>query len=307
MGALDSLRRGYPLNDLVEAAAARRTVAAALAEHDARAVVFSTVTATMLAPRLEVPYAVRLDSPAALNRPGLRNTPLHALERQGLGGARVVLPWSRAALAALPPGASLAVVLPPPIAPSGPPDGEPERLAVAYVPDPKAKGLDLLCAAWAAANLDEARLAVFGIEEARARGYLRRAGIRVPPGVEWRGMAAASEFRAALRRCRAFVSAARWEDFGQAPLEGLADGATLVTAPAGGAYEALGIAQELAPELVADSTDPASLGPCLEKAFAMDDARRAAYREAALATLEPYRPESLVRALRDHVLPALLG
>jgi glycosyltransferase involved in cell wall biosynthesis len=260
----------------------------------------------MLAPQLEVPYAVRLDSPALLNRPGLRNSALHALERQGLGGARVVLPWSRAALAALPPGASLAVVLPPPIVSSGPPEPRPERLAVAYVPDPKAKGLDLLCAAWAAAAVSDARLAVFGIEEARGREHLRRASIRVPSGVDWPGMTGAAEFRAALRRCCAFLSAARWEDFGQAPLEALADGALLVTGPAGGAYEALAIARELDAELVADSTDPASLGACLESAFAIDDGRRAAYREAAGAALAPYRPEELVRSLRERVLPTLL-
>ena len=44
----------------------------------------------------------------------------------------------------------------------------------------------------------------------------------------------AAEFRARLRRARVFVHGARWEDWGQAPLEALADGALLATVPSGG-------------------------------------------------------------------------
>jgi glycosyltransferase involved in cell wall biosynthesis len=306
IGALDRLRRGYPVNDLVEAAAARRALRAGL-RRSPRAVVFSTVTAAMGAPRLSIPYAVRLDSPAALNRPGLRNRVLHALERRALGRARLVLPWSRAALAALPEGAERAVVLPPPVVPSGVPAEERERLAVAYVPDPKAKGLTLLCAAWARAAPADARLAVFGIEPERARRHLARFGPEQPAGVEWRGLLPEDEFRAALRRCRAFVHAATWEDFGQAPLEALADGALLVTAPSAGAYEALALARDLDPELVAPALDPDALAACVRGAFELSEADARTYRERAADLLAPYRPEALEETARERVLPALLG
>jgi len=52
IGATGRLRRAYPVNDLVEAAAARRAVASALKRRP-RAVVFSTITAALLAPKLE--------------------------------------------------------------------------------------------------------------------------------------------------------------------------------------------------------------------------------------------------------------
>src|SRR4029453_7392987 len=78
IGALGPLRRAYPVNDLVEAAASRRALTAAL-ERRPRAVVFSTVTAALMAPRMQLPYAVRLDSPAALNRPGRASSVLHPL------------------------------------------------------------------------------------------------------------------------------------------------------------------------------------------------------------------------------------
>lgn len=304
VGALDRLRRAYPANDLVEAAAARRALKAGL-RREPRAVVFSTITAAMLAPRLDVPFAVRLDSPAMLNRPGVRNAPLHALEQRALSRCRLVLPWSGAALTALPAGTSRSVVLPPPIAPSGPPAERPSPVAVAYVPDPKAKGLSLLCEAWQRAAIADARLAVFGIEADRARRHLERFGPAEPPRVEWRGQAPPAEFRAALRGARAFVHSAVWEDFGQAPLEALADGAPLVTVPSGGAYEAIALARELAPELVAADLEPESLASCIRTAFAIEDA--SAYRERAAALLAPYRSEALEETVRERVLPALLS
>jgi hypothetical protein len=303
IGALDRLRRGYPVNDLVEAAAARRAVRGGL-RSEPRAVVFSTVTAAMLAPRLQVPFAVRLDSPASLNRPGARNAPLHGLEQRALGRARLVLPWSGAALAALRAATSRAVVLPPPIVPSGAAADERERLAVAYVPDPKAKGLSLLCDAWAKAAVPDARLAVYGLERDRALRHLARFGPAEPDRVEWKGQVPADEFRTALRTCAAFVHSAVWEDFGQAPLEALADGALLATVPSGGAYEALAPARELAPELVAADLEPDSLAASIRAAFAMD---AAAYRERAAALLAPYRPEALEETVRERVLPVLLA
>jgi hypothetical protein len=307
IGALDRLRRAYPVNDLVEAAAARRVIAAALARRRPRALVLSTVTAAMLAPRPELPYAVRLDSPARLNRRGLRNRPLHALERRHLDAATLVLPWSEAARDALPPGAAPTVVLPPPVVSSGTRHGPPERLAVAYVPDPKAKGLDVLCAAWAQAGIEGARLEVFGIEPERARRHLARTGVVEPPTVTFRGMVGAAEFRSALRRARAFVGAARWEDFGQAPLEALADGALLVTVPSGGAFEALRLARRLEPRLVAGAVGPGPLAAAIECAFAMDEDRMVAYRKSATEQLARYRPEAIVETLRELVLPVLLG
>ncbi|MDX6642560.1 MAG: hypothetical protein QOD76_522, partial [Solirubrobacteraceae bacterium] len=251
VGRLHVVRRvgpgAYPLVDLVEAAAARRAFRTAVAATRPRAVVFSTTTAALLAPVSDLPYAVRLDAPAVVNRPGARNAIQHALERRRLAGARLVLPWSRACADVLPSGSALAVVVPPPLEPSGATDRRRKRLAVAYAPGPREKGLDLLCAAWAAAGLKRARLAVFGIDEARGRSYLARHGVPEPAGIEWRGLVAHAEFRAALREARAFVSASAWEDYGQVQLEALADGALLVCAPGGGTFEALPLARALDP------------------------------------------------------------
>jgi glycosyltransferase involved in cell wall biosynthesis len=307
IGALDRFRRAYPANDLIEAVAARRATASALPRLRPRSLVFSTVTASLLAPRLAVPYAVRLDSPAVLNRPGPQNAALHGLERHKLARAALVLPWSEAARSALPDGHGPTVVLPPPVVPSGDPAWKRERMAVAYVPDPKAKGLDVLCAAWAAAAVDDARLDVFGIEPERALRHLGRTAVAQPDSVQWRGMTGADEFRAALRRATAFVSAARWEDFGQAPLEALADGALLVTVPSGGAYEALRLARELNPSLVAPEVAPEGLAQAIRAAFAVQPDEAGAYREAAAERLTAYRPEALRRAVAERVLPALLS
>src|SRR5215204_6897557 len=143
-GAADRLRRGYPLNDLVEMHAARRTVRTAVERYEPRAVIVSSTTAALLLPALPMPYAIRFDAPARLNRPGARNAFLHALERRAMRRSRITIPFSVAGAEALPNGAARSIVVPAPVDPSpsggGSVSAGRERLAVAYVPDPKAKG-----------------------------------------------------------------------------------------------------------------------------------------------------------------------
>jgi glycosyltransferase involved in cell wall biosynthesis len=308
IGLTDRLRRAYPVNDLVEALAARRATNSALKRLHPRAVVFSTTTAALLAPDPGCPHAIRLDAPAAMNRPGARNAILHALERQALATATLVLPTSTAAAAALPAGAAPSVVVPPPIVVAESPGGvEREPVAVGYTPDPKAKGLDLLCRAWALTDAPpDARLEVFGIERERALRYLDRAGVLEPPGVRWRGLAPAEAFHATLARCRAFITSARWEDFGMAQLEALALGALLVCTATKGPFEARGIARELKPELVAADQSPDALSRSIASAFAVSDRETKAYRAAASRRLDGYRPDAVARTVADQVLPALL-
>lgn len=310
IGWTDRLRRGYPVNDVVEAVAARRALATGVRRDRPRGLVVSTTTAALLIGDPGVPFAVWLDSPARLNRPGALNTPLHWLERRQLARARVLMAHSPGTVAALPPGAAPAVLVPPPV-PAAPRGGRDpnlrEPLAVGYTPDPKAKGLGLLCAAWEQAALPGVRLLVAGIEPERARAFLTRRGIPLPAGAELVGMLPQPEFRALLSRALVFVSAARWEDFGIAPLEALDRGAALVCAPAGGPFPALALARSLAGEFVAADRTPRSLAGALQAAFAASAQRLAAYRVAARAELEPYRPEASVARIRAEVLPALLG
>ncbi len=307
-GLASRLRRGYPANDLIEMHAVRRATRAGLERLRPRALVVSTTTAAMLLPQLDVPYAVRLDAPARMNRPGTRNAALHALERRGLARAALVLPLSEAARSELPEGAAPAVVVSPPIEASGPPaGGERERVAVAYVPDPKAKGLDVLVAGWSAAAVPEARLEVYGLAPETARAHLRRTGVPEPATLDLKGTVPASEFRARMRRAHVYAAGARWEDFGQAPLEALADGALVATVPSGGPFEALRISRQLEPELVASRIDGAALAPAIRAAFALDPERVDAYRGRAAELLRPLRAEVVQRTVAERVVPRLLG
>jgi glycosyltransferase involved in cell wall biosynthesis len=307
IGWTNALRRAYPVNDLVEAVAARRALAAGMRAQRPRALVISTTTAAFLVGDPGVPFAVWLDSPARLNRPGVRNVPLHRLERRQLARARVLMPHSPGAVAALPPGAARSVMIPPPVPAAPPPSPGRERFAVGYTPDPKAKGLELLCAAWSQAALPDVRLLIAGIPPERARAFLGRRGAALPAGAELVGMLAQPEFRDLLARAHAFVSAAAWEDFGVAPLEALDRGAVVVGAPGGGPFPALALARTLAPEFVARERTAASLADALRAAFAASPDSLATYREAARAELEPYRPEASVARIAAEVLPALLG
>ncbi len=288
--------------------AARRAARSAVERHEPRAAVVSSTTAAMLLPSLPMPYAVRFDAPARLNRPGVRNALLRSLERRAMRRARVTIPFSVAAGEALPEGAARAIVVSPPIDPSAPGAGEErEPLAVAYVPDPKAKGLDVVVAAWAAASVEGARLEVYGIDPDRARSHLRRTGVAEPDSLDLGGTVPAADFRARLRRARVFVHGARGEDWGQAPLEALADGALLATVPSGGPYEGLRLARQLNPALLAGEIDAAALAPAIRAAFELPDESAHAYRERAARLLRPYRSDAVQETVTSELVPALLG
>ena len=307
IGWTNALRRGYPVNDFVEAIAARRALNAGLRRYRPRALVLSSTTVALLIGDPGVPFAVWLDSPARLNRPGVLNAPLHWLERRQLARARVLMPHSPGTVVALPPGAAPSVLVPPPVPEAPPPADARERFAVGCTPDPKAKGLALLCAAWAQAALPGVRLLIAGIPPERARAFLSRRGSALPEGVELVGMLPQPAFRDLLSRAHAFVSAAEWEDFGIAPLEALDRGALLVAASAGGPFPALELARSLGPEFVAADRTAGSLAGALQAAFAAPEDRLSTYRVAARAELGPYRPDASVARLRADVLPALLG
>jgi len=306
IGLTNALRRGYPVNDLVEAIAARRALRAGVSAHLPRALVISTTTAAFAIGDPGVPFAVWLDSPARLNRPGALNWPLHLLERRQLARARMLMAHSPGTLEALPAAAAPSVLVPPPIPAAPPPSHVREPFCVGYTPDPKAKGLPLLCAAWEQAALPGVRLLIAGLAPDRAAAFLARRGITLPRTAELVGMLPQPAFRDLLARARVFVSAAEWEDFGIAPLEALDRGAALVCAPAGGPFPALALGRSLSPEFVAAERSAASLARALQIAFATPDDRLSAYRVAARAELAPYRPEASVARIQAEVLPALL-
>jgi glycosyltransferase involved in cell wall biosynthesis len=307
-GAADRLRRGYPLNDFVEMHAARRAVRTAVERREPRALIVSSTTAAMLLPRLPMPYAIRLDAPARLNRPGARNAALRSLERRAMRRALLTIPFSVAGAEALPEDSGRAIVVSPPIDPSSRElAAAREPLAVAYVPDPKAKGLEVVVGGWAAAAIEGARLEVYGLEPDWARAHLHRTGVAEPDSLDLRGMVPANEFRAALRRARVFIHGARWEDWGQAPLEALADGALLATVPSGGPYEGGRLARQLNASLIADRIEAGALAPAIRAAFELPDDDIQTYRERATELLKPYRSEQVQETVARELLPALLG
>ena len=283
IGLSGKLRRGAAAVDLVEALAARR----ALRDVDARAVVFSTTTAALLA-RPRVPYGIRFDATAALNRPGPGGAWQRRVERRALGDATVVIPVSSGA-----ERAAGGVRVPIPIERL---DGAAERDidAVTYAADPRKRGLEVVARAW-----EGGRLVVGGIDRERGLRWLERHGVPEPPAIEWAGPLPRGRWLELVGRARMFVNASRWEDFGIAPMEALSAGTPLVTVPTPGSFEALPLARELAPELVSDD-----LRAAIRAASSVD---RESYAERARELLRPYRPEAVLATLRERVLPELLG
>lgn len=291
--AAGALRRNPAVTDLVEALAARR----AAGELDARAVIFSTVTAGLLQRTPEVPWALRFDSTAALNRPGWSGAWQRRRERELLGRAPLLLPWGEQAAAAAGGGLVLRV-------PVEEAEGAAMRDidAIAYAGYPRKRGLDLLCAAWGEVARPGRRLVIGGVERGRALQWLNRCGVSEPGGVEWAGPLPRPEWLALVGRARVFVNASRREDHGLAQLEALAAGCMLVTVPSPGPYEALPFARQLAPELVASAVDAAALAPALRAGL---DLEAPAYPARARNLLQPFRPQAVERLVAEQLLPAL--
>ena len=299
------LRRQTAVTDLVEALAARRAARGLRAS----ATVYSTVTAALLAPTRR-PYAVRFDSPAALNRPGRSGAWQRARERRVLGGARLLLPWGEAAARAVParvraPGGPELVVLPVPLDDAEPAPRARDIDAVAYAGYPRKRGLELVCGAFAAVAPPGASLVVGGLDRDRGLEWLERHGMAEPEGIEWAGALPRADWLALVARARVLVNASRWEDYGLTQLEALAAGTALVTVPSPGAYEALAPARALDARLVAREVSAEALAPALRAGLALDAEELAAYGLRARELLAPYRRDAVAATLSGAVLPAL--
>lgn len=308
-GATGRLRRHIAVTDLVEGLAARR---AARATFDARAVIVSGATTALLLPRPRVPWAVRFDSPAVLNRDGWSGAWQRARERQVLPAADLLLPWGQAAAQAAAPllehtvRPPRMVQLPVPVEVPPPVDAAARGLeAVAYAGWLWKRGIDLLCAAWSEAAPAGARLTIGGCDRETGSAWLRRCNVAEPHGVEWAGSMPREAWLDRVARARLFINASRREDYGLAQLEALAAGTPLVTVPSPGAYEALPMARRLAPELVAAEVSAPALATALRAGFALNDRARTVYGERAATALAPYRRARVLDVVRREVLPAL--
>ncbi len=265
--------------ELAWALNARRAASAAIAAHSPRAVLYSSTTAALLGP---VPGAIRFDAPAAGNRPGRHGVWQRPVEARRFAAAPLLVPWSEGGLAEAPRPHGDAVVVPVPVAPSGPP-AERDIAALTYGANPHKKGLDRVLAAWRRAARPGEELVVAGLEG------------RDGGGVRYAGLLPRADYRALLRRARAFVTAPRREDYGIAQLEALADGCLLVTTPSPGPYAALPVARELDPRLVA---------PELAIRTALDDPFPD-YAERATELLHPWSPDAVDRVVAEQLLPRL--
>jgi glycosyltransferase involved in cell wall biosynthesis len=191
------------------------------------------------------------------------------------------------------------LVLPVPVEPSASPEelarAPRDIAAITYAANPAKKGLDVLLVAWARVRGPGEELWVTGVQE----DDLRAQGYRLPAqGVRVTGSLPREEYRALLRRARAYVCAARREDYGIAQLEALADGCMLVTVPSPGAYAALPLARELDPRLVSQD-----IGAALR--VALDDPAPA-YAERAAGALRPFRREAVDALVSERLLSALI-
>ena len=281
--------RTYALTDLAWARAARVAARAGIVAHDPRAIVYSTTTAALLWPR---PGAIRFDAPSAANRPGRHGVWQRPLERRRLRAAPLLVPWDATSLAETPRPHADAIVVPMAVAPSSATGAARDLTAITYAANPHKKGLDRVLSAWAQARTRDEQLVVAGAD-------LRLGDLA---GVTVAGRLAPAEYRALLRRARVFVTAPRREDYGIAQLEALADGCLLVTTAAPGPYAALPLARALDPRLVAADAD----GLAAALRIALDDPAPGYARRAA-AALAPFAPDAVDAAVRDELLPRLLG
>jgi len=277
--------RTLALTDLGWALAARRAALAAISRETPDAVIYSTITAALLAP---APGAIRIDALAAANRPGRHGVWQRPRERRVLARAPLLVPVSEQAMTGAPSRTGRVLVVPIAVEPSGPllRGAARDIAAITYGANPSKKGLDEVLAAWASARRDGEELLVAGVRE------LPRAD-----GVCGLGMLDRDAYRALLRRSRIYIAASRREEYGIAQLEALADGAMLVSTDTPVGYPALELARTLDARLVA-----ADLAAAIRTA--LDDPREG-YAAALAPLLERFSRTSVDRVVAEQLLPAL--
>ena len=279
--------RTLALTDLAWARAARAATLEALSRERPRAVIYSTITAALLAP---LPGAIRFDALSAQNRPGRHGIWQRPRERVVLARAPLLLPVSEWALSGAPPDGPRAIVTPIPVEPSGPALVGRERdiAAITYAAHPHKKGLDRILRAWSGARRDGEELVIAG-----------RVDLPRMDGVRGVGALERPAYRALLRRARLYLAAPRREEYGIAQLEALADGAMLVSADTGVSYPALPLARAVDARLIGGD-----LGGAIRTAL---DHPRPDYAAAIAPLLEPFSGASVDRVVAERVLPALIG
>lgn len=286
--------RTFALTDFVQARAARRAALAGIDAHDPRAVIYCSITASLLWP---APGAIFLDSIAAENRPGRHGIWQRQVERRRLREAPLVLTWSRRSLDSLSEPRPASVVVPVPVQAPPPGDAPRDVAAVTYAGDPVKRRLAKVLEAWREARRGDELLIVTALSPEGLELLPRP--LRSLEGVELAGRLSPPEFRALLARARSFIAAPRIEDYGIAALEALACGCRLVTTPSPGPYPALELARELDPRLVSDDLAAAIR-------LALDDPRPG-YGERASELLEPFSRQAMDRSVAEVVLPRLLS
>jgi hypothetical protein len=310
-GAGRIVRRSLVTIDIHECVALRHATLRALRRERPRATIYSSSHAAMLQPHTARtgPVAIRFDTPAQLSRLGRIYSPEHWLERRRFRDARILLPWGTEVVpdvtSALPPETDV-VALPIPIELPPLRHGR-EPFAIAYAGSPDKKGLDLMIRAWSAAAVDGRKLMIAGIDAVAGRRFLKARAVDEPENVEWLGLIAPSDFRALTRRAELYIAASRYENYGIAQLEALADGALLVTLPSSGPYAAMSLNRSLAPALVGSTFTASALAESLEAALALAPAERDAYRARAHELLRAHSQDKLEERVRSQLLPALLG
>lgn len=308
--------RTLMLTDFVQAWVSRVATVAALRRVEPRAVVYSTTTAALLAPRRG---AIRFDALAQRSRPGRHGVWQRPIERWQLGRAPVLLPWDAQSLDGAPAGAiARAVVVPVPIAPptAGVAGSTVDALlaacteaggrpvAVTYAADASKKGLDRVLAAWAQVREADELLLVTGRDDLPPE-------LAETPGVHCTGRLDPDVFRGLVERVGIYVTAPRREDYGLVQLEALAAGARVVTTVAPGPYAALPLVREQWPtQVVDDADDTAALGAALRGAIdaraADEDAGNDADRADAREAVAPWAPDAVRAQIAAEVIPALL-
>ena len=281
--------------ELAWARSARRAAAEAGA---ARAVLYSSSTAALLAPR---PGAIRFDAPAAGNRPGRHGLWQRPVERRRLRDASLLVPWSEGGLAEAPAPHAEAVVVPVPVEPSGA-AAERDIAAITYGAHPEKKGLDRVLAAWAAARREGEELVVAGLDEARGRRVRGRGGGRAGG----RSAGRALRRRAAARGVpRARAPRARVRH--RAAAGGLRDRA------ARGAGRRLHARHDRGPRAVRRAAARARARPAARRSRTWrarcaprSTSPAPGYAERAAEALRPWAPAEVDRVVADVLLPRLL-
>lgn len=163
------------------------------------------------------------------------------------------------------------------------------------------KGLDILIKAWDSLGTEK-KLIIFGVDKKTALRYLNKKGIALPENIEFIFFLPRDEILKIFSSCSYFISASRFEEFGQIIIEALSLGKPVISTPTIGPKEFL---CEIDEKLISPTFSHSDLARTIK--YCEENLSKESFRTSIQRFIKNYDYELVKNRLKEEVTSLLIG